>query len=215
MELGDPNSPRFAEVAHLAGVTIDQVAFAIAAELGPAAIGPAEAELDAIAADLGDLGTEPPALRARLLAEHLERRAGFRERLDRDPEALMLDRVVTERRGHPYALAAVHIAVAERCGIQLFGVVSGSMLLVGERNGEEVIVIDPVPGGRVPRHRPAWACPHVVARMLLGAIGTRLEERGDLRRATRVAEMAGMLPLHAARRARDETVLRGLLSRLN
>lgn len=139
----------------------------------------------------------------------------LRRRLDRDPQSLMLDRVVADRAGHPYALAIVYAAVGARCGLSPYPVLAGRALLVADRTDESTVLIDPVPGGRPPRGKPAWACPHVVARFLLGAIGERYEERGDLARAIKTAELAGLLPLHGARRRDDEQVLRALRSRLN
>lgn len=213
--LGNPNSPRFTEVARLTGVSLEQVALAIAGELRPVAAERTRTRLDLIAAELGDLSHLPPATRANALVVHLEERMGLRSRLDRSPDALMLDRVVEHRAGHPYALAIVHAAVGLRCGLEMFPVLAGSALLVGDRGADHTVLIDPVPGGRPPRANPAWVCPHVVARLLLGAIGERYEERGDIVRAIRTAELAELLPLHGARRADDEAVLRGLRAKLN
>ncbi len=127
----------------------------------------------------------------------------------------MLDRVIEERRGHPYALAIIHAAIGSRCGLATFPVLAGSALLIGDREEGRTVLIDPVPGGRPPRGKPSWVCPHVVARLLLGAIGERYEERGDIARAIRTAELAALLPLHGARRRDDEVVLRNLRATLN
>ena len=215
MALGNPNSPRFAEVARLTGVSLEQVALAIAGELRPTDARRATAALDGVAADIGDLSDLPPGERAHVLVTQLERGMRLRCRIDRDPEALMLDRVLKARAGHPYALAIIHAAVGARCGLEAFPVLAGSALLIGDRSEERTVLIDPVPGGRPPRGKPAWVCPHVVARLLLGAIGERYEERGDIARAIRIAELAELLPLHGARRQDDEVVLRGLRARLN
>lgn len=215
MTLGNPNSPRFAEIAQLTGVSLEQVALAISGELHPTATENALTSLDLIASELGDLSHLPPATRANALVAHLEGRLRLRSRLDRDPEALMLDRVIAERCGHPYALAIIHSAVGNRCGLQAFPVLAGNALLIGDREDGQTVLIDPVPGGRPPRGKPSWVCPHVVARLLLGAIGERYEERGDIARAIRTAELTELLPLHGAKRADDETVLRGLRAKLN
>ena len=196
-------------------MSLEQVALAISAELHPTATESSLAALDLIAAELGDLSQLPPANRANALVRHLEGRMRLRARLDRDPESLMLDRVIVERCGHPYALAIIHAAVGARCGLQAFPVLAGSALLIGDREEGRTVLIDPVPGGRPPRGKPSWVCPHVVARLLLGAIGERYEERGDIARAIRTAELAGLLPLHGAKRADDEIVLRGLQAKLN
>jgi len=127
----------------------------------------------------------------------------------------MLDRVVDERAGHPYALAVLHAAVARRCGVQLYPVGCGSKLLLADRGEARTLIIDPVPGGRRLDGELGWLCPHVVAKLLLDAIATRYLERGDIARAIRAGELRLKLPLDPRSRERQHLELKQLKARLN
>lgn len=175
----------------------------------------ATARLDVLANELGDISGLPATIRAQRLVEFLDMRVRLTARPDRDPEALMLDRVIEERAGHPLALAAIYTAVARRCGVQLYPVRCGSMLVLADRGEERTLIIDPVPGGRRLDGELGWVCPHVVAKLLLDAIASRHRERGDIARAIRAAELRLELPLDPRARERDELELRQLRARLN
>jgi regulator of sirC expression with transglutaminase-like and TPR domain len=199
----------------MTGVPLESVALAMAAEFRPVESGRTEARLDLIAAELGCLSGLPVEERARAMLAFLDERVGLRARTDRDPEALMLDRAIDERCGHPYALALIHAAVGRRCGLELFPVLAGRALLLADRGGDRTVVIDPLPGGRTLSCNPGWICPHVVAVMLLDAVGSRYLERGDIARAIRAGELRLELPLDSEARQRHEHELRGLRAHLN
>ena len=213
--LGNPNSPRFAEIVKLTGVPLEQVALAMAGEFRRVDASEALIRLDLIASELGDLAGLSATTRAQSLVEFLDCRVGFTARPDRDPDALMLDRVIEERAGHPLALAIIHAAVARRCGVQLFPVGCGSKLVLADRGEERTVIIDPVPGGRRLEGELGWVCPHVVAKMLLDATAIRHRERGDIARAIRAAELRLQLPLDPRARERHELELRRLRATLN
>jgi regulator of sirC expression with transglutaminase-like and TPR domain len=187
----------------------------MAAEFRHVEAGRALARLDLIAAEVGDLGDARPVLRSRRLIEVLDEQVGFEAAADRDPERLMLDRVLEERVGHPYALAIVYAAVAARAGLKLYPVAAGSSLLLGDRDGDRTIIVDPVPGGRPLDERLGWVCPHVVAKIVLDSVGQRYAERGDIARAIRAAELRLKLPLDPSSRTEHELQLDALRARLN
>lgn len=187
----------------------------MAAEFRHVDVAEATARLDILGAELGDLTHLPPAGRAQRLVGFLDGQVGLRMRPERDPEGLMLDRVLADRSGHPLALAVLHVAIARRSGLELFPVACGDLLLLADRSGDRPVVIDPVPGGRRLDRELGWVCPHVVAKMLLDAIGSLHLERGDLPRAIRAAELRLKLPLDPRTRERHLTALRGLHARLN
>jgi len=199
----------------MTGVPLETVALSMTAELRPVEEGATEVAFDEIASELGDLTWLPDTARARTLLNHIDEQVGMRARTDRDPEALMLDRTVDERRGHPLTLALVHASVGRRCGLDLYPVLAGNALLLADRGAERTVIIDPLPGGRRLSGHPHWICPHVVAVMLLDAIGARYLERGDVARAIRIGEMRLELPLDARARERHRHDLRALRALLN
>jgi Transglutaminase-like superfamily len=173
----------------------------------------ARAGLDRLAAHADGIAKLEPMQRAQALVDLLAKRERFACDRERDPSSLLLDRVVEGRRGHPLALAVVYAAVARRAGVELNPIESVCML--GNPSADPPLAIDPAPRSRPPPRPARWLCPHIVALMLINAIGTRYLMRGDLARAIRAAELRLRLPLAGDardRHAKDLASLRALLN---
>jgi hypothetical protein len=207
--------PSFAELARDEEAPLEDIALEIAAEFTPVAAGAARLDLDRLASGTRYIAELDPTERARLFVEVLARGDGFTSDGDRDPSSLMLDRVLERRVGHPLALAVVYAAVARRAGFELHPIGNESVCMLGDPQADPPVAIDPVPQGR-PLPRPArWLCPHLVALMLINAIGTRYMGRGDLGPAIRAAELRLLLPLSREARERHRQELASLRALLN
>jgi regulator of sirC expression with transglutaminase-like and TPR domain len=195
---------------------LEEVALAIAAEFESVGDELARRRLDRLAEDvnLDGLGEEAGP-RARELTEALGVRAGFTVCDGESPLALMLDRVLETRHGHPLALAILYAAVARRAGLELWLVGDECEVILASPRCEPPVAVDPVPGGRELQHEMRWLCPHMVAFRLINAIGERYLRRGDLARGIRAAELRTQLPLDPAAIARHELALERLRACLN
>jgi regulator of sirC expression with transglutaminase-like and TPR domain len=206
---------RFAELARDEKAPLEDIALEIAAEFAPVAAGAARLDLDRLADGTQYIAELDPTERARLFVEVLARGEGFACDGDRDPGSLMLDRVLERRAGHPLALAVVYAAVARRAGFELHPIGNQSVCMLGDPQADPPLAIDPVPRGR-PLPKPArWLCPHLLALMLINAIGARYMGRGDIGPAIRAAELRLLLPLGRDARARHEQELASLRALLN
>ena len=209
------SAPRLESLVRLTGVPLEEIALAIAGELGSVHAERARAQLDLLASGFDRRALADPEQRAAELLDLLGTRAGFSVEGDLQPASLMLDVVLEFRAGHPLALAIVFAAVARRAGFELYPVGDRRVLLLGDPRPEPAIAIDPVPGGRRPPAQMHWLCPHLVALRLLETLRGRYVNRGDLPRAIRASELAELLPLNAATRERNAIALAALRARLN
>nr|MBP7596786.1 transglutaminase family protein [Candidatus Microthrix sp.] len=103
-------------------------------------------QLDALASRYG---SSDPARLCGLLFD----KDGFQPNLRNyyDPRNSLLDQVLDRRRGIPLSLAALALAVAERCGAPLAGVGMPGHFLLAETHGDDGGVrryFDPFDGGR-------------------------------------------------------------------
>lgn len=200
---------------------LDELALALAAELGDVDAPGALAELDRLGAEAASSAGDEPGEQAEALREVLGRRHGFAgDREDYDnPDNSMLDLVLDRRRGLPILLSVVYVEVARRAGIELSGVGLPGHYVVGHFGQAPPILLDPFAGGtelEAPDSaelRP-WG-PHPTALRMLNNLLGSYQRRGDLSRAIRVAEMRLELPLAEPEQTALGAELRSLQARLN
>ena len=205
----------FDHVLRLPGAQPEDLALAIASEFAPVDPAAAHERLDRLALGLDPIAARPAADRALALVEALAVRRGLGCDLRSGPDALLLDRVLVRRRGHPLALAIVYGAVARRLGFELVTVGVERLAILADPSSTPTVVFDP--SGRMRRPPPAirWLCPHVVGAMMLEGLATRYLERGEIRTSIHALELAMALPLGASARARAQRSLTALRARLN
>jgi regulator of sirC expression with transglutaminase-like and TPR domain len=83
------------------------------------------------------------------LREHLGVQLGFRGDPDRShlPEASLLHRVLTDRRGLPLTLSIVYVAIARRLRVAAYPIGLPGHVVVGIAGGEHPVTLDPFHGG--------------------------------------------------------------------
>lgn len=128
-----------------------------------------------------------------------------------EPDDLLLDRVVERGRGHPALLALIWVEVAARAGMPIAAVGAPGLLLAGHL--EAPLLLDPTRPGVFVRPdlvpvRLRRRCSHEVAFALLDELMDIYALAGDVRSATRAAELRLALPvrgpaLEAVRREAD------------
>ena len=122
----------FDHVLRLPGAQPEDVALAIAAEFEQVDPAAAHERLDRFAAGLGPIGKLPAGERAVALVEELAIRRGLSCQSRVEPDALLLDRVLTRGCGHPVALAITYGAVARRLGWSLLAVGSERQVMLAD-----------------------------------------------------------------------------------
>jgi len=129
-------------------------------------------------------------------------------------EALLLGDVLTQRAGHPSAVALAVAAAAQRAGLAIDVVGHEDRLLLA--HPEATLVVDPAGGeifdGRTLGADLRWRCAHETAATVLDRIAERAERTGDLALALAARAVTLRLPLEESYRAREH---RRLLARLN
>jgi regulator of sirC expression with transglutaminase-like and TPR domain len=204
----------FAELAQTPAPRIEDLALAMAGEVGEVDAAGARAELDRLGAAL----TAAPVDGAEALTTVLGEQEGFagdREHYDH-PDNSMLDVVLRRRLGLPILLSVVYIAAGERAGIAVDGVGLPGHFVVGVGP----VLLDPFNGGvpveaDVPTAaRRPWPATDIAMRMLNNLVGT-YQRRGNLALALTVAELRLVLPASPDLRDTLEGELRALRARLN
>lgn len=210
-------SSEFARLACGACPDLDRFLVALAATLRPVDLTGTLLELDRLALDVGYVADEEPLVQVDALRRAL---GGFAAVPADRLEAVALDRVVRDRRGHATVLAAVHVVVARRCGIPLVYLQAGGRSLVAHAGAREILVLDPAAGGALvpPAELPAEVhrrCAHQIAYHVLTALIAGALDRGDVGLAVRAGELRLELPCDASSRTVLELELGRIRSRLN
>jgi len=117
-------------------------------------IAPYQAQLDAIAADIGArLRPEAGAVEhVRQLSAHLVEELGFhgcRQENFYDPDNSFINRVLERRIGIPITLSAVYLLVARRINMPLYGVSFPAHFLVKYQTEATEFFVDPFGGGQI------------------------------------------------------------------
>lgn len=171
------------------------------------------ARIDELAAPLGELDPEAPALeQAQFLARHLYERCGFHGNIEDyyDPRNSYLTEVVRRRTGIPITLAVLLSAVGRRAGVQVEGIGFPGHFLA-RVGGEGGVLVDPFRGGRALSPRDL---DRLAARML--GDGSRLDEARHLAPVGLRAWVVRMLVnlKHAHERRRDHAAALVVCDRL-
>jgi hypothetical protein len=180
---------RFTEVAAESSPSLEELLLSMAAEFRPVdgahtnrtltRLGTALATTDRLAA-LGDI---------------LGVLMGFRPTRRPGPDALLLDSALRAKAAEPAMLASIYAIAASRAGIPLTVASTGDRWLVAHEHH----VLDPVQTGalltseEIPEHLHP-RIPHEIAHALLTQLTEAYAVQGDLRRATRAAELRLELP---------------------
>lgn len=188
----------FAQLARSGGVAFDRFLLSLAAEFGPVDRAAAQDELDELSRPLFGIVGQPARAAGERIAAVLWRDGGLRPAAG-GIEALMLDRVLRQRRGHPLLLAAVYVEAARRAGVSLRVLSSPQAWFAGLLDDTEVVVIDPAPsigGARFPGRLLLRAhCAHELAYLILGELTRRFRADRRAPEARRAAELRVLLPL--------------------
>jgi len=177
-----------------------QLLLTLASELRPVDTVGIDRELDRLAEPLrrfgGGIRSSTPFAEDDLLAVT----EGFGAVGDDDPEAFLLDAVVSRRAGHPLLLAVVLQEAARRAGFPLLILGSGETWVAGDVRFDPAVLVDP---GR----RAAWPppssppellrvrCSHEVALGVIARLAAAYALQGDMGRAVRAAELRLALPI--------------------
>ncbi len=145
-----------------------------------------------------------PTERAQHIAAVLSREVGVRASGEIDDD-LHLHCVLATRREHPALLAVVYVEAARRAGVELKLFSGGAGWLVGEVEGEWLVVLDPATG-RDPSDPQAvfplrHHCAHELAFCVLSGLAQRFEAAGRALEAGSALELRLELPIdHRLRR---------------
>lgn len=191
------SAPPFAVQAAGRCPGLAELALAVAAEFRPVDHDAALRTLDVLAATLRPAGFGHPLDQCEALSSLLGEVVSAGEG---EPRHLMLDQVLDRGDGHPALLAAIWAEVAQRAGMTVVPVGGPGLLLVAHLEAEPPLVLDPSRPGRIlhPGEVPVRLrrrCSHEVAFTLLDELMDRYALDGDLRRATRAAELRLALPV--------------------
>ncbi|MEX1178501.1 MAG: transglutaminase-like domain-containing protein [Nitriliruptor sp.] len=150
--MSDATRARLAQLVRRNDADLAEAALLVAAEATPdLAIDATLLRLDALADRLrvagfratGDPDVDGPALAAEFVA------LGFRGHGEgqRVPDDALLDRVLDRHVGLPITLAILYVALARRLGVAAFPIALPGHVVVGVRDGERTVVLDPFHGG--------------------------------------------------------------------
>jgi hypothetical protein len=129
---------------------------------------------------------------------------------------LLLDEVLSGRRGHPPILTVLYAIVGRRAGIPLKAACLGCHDVVAHLGALPPLVVAPSAlAAPLPRRGLRVLCAHDSARRVLDQILCASLAGGDLTGAIRAAHLRLALPLAAPVRASLALELRALRARLN
>lgn len=155
------------------GPQLDDLLLALTAEFRPVDTGRARDQLDELSRCLFGLGGLDAAGQAGCVAHALRHELGLRASDSRDPESLLLDRVLERREGHPLLLAVIAVELARRAGAPASVCSAPTQLFVGFGDDASLRLVELThPAGPAPatadvvRHAA-----HAVAFGILGGLG--------------------------------------------
>jgi hypothetical protein len=188
---------------------LDDLAFSLAREFGATDLRPACDALEGLACELMTAAFLSPVEQCTACSLLLGSTARLRPARDYEPAALMVDRVLARREGHPLTLALVYSEVGRKAGIPLWPASDGERFLVAHVGADDLpLVLDPCAGGRrlaldeLPDDL-RWLCPHEVGFELLDLIRDAFELGGDVVSALRAVDLALAVTLPTAEPLRD------------
>lgn len=144
----------FRDELHLSEINVPRAALQFARTLAYPELNVADYmvalhEMSEVAADYVDLSS-PPGDQAAQLAGYLFKKLGFHGNKTQynDPRNSFLNDVMDRRMGIPITLSAIYIDVAQRLGIPAYGIGLPGHFIVGVRDGDSSIWLDPFHDGR-------------------------------------------------------------------
>ena len=196
MEFAGREGEQFGRLAAKANAPLDRLLLAVSAELGEPPAGSPLEQLDELSRPLFGVAELGAVAFTRALVRTLVEDAGFRPG-GSGIDALLLDRVVDSRRGHPVILAAVFAEVARRTGVRLVPVAGAGEWHVGLVDRHELVLVSVA---RVDRCRRGVEglrcyCPHELTCVVLAELARGLEAGDDRVRARHAARLQGLLPV--------------------
>lgn len=219
---------RLSQVVRHAGGDLAEAALLVCCELQPEVDVDVELlRLDAIADSLRarDVLTGDIEEDARALASHLHDELGFTgdEADYHAPRNGLLTTVLDRRRGLPIALSIVYVAVGRRLHLPIFGIALAGHFVVGLKDDDHVVVLDPFNGGEVLSQRQLEDLVRVgsagrieyrramlrpaptptVIRRLLNNLTRDFRAQGDVENALWTVELKALLPHVPASDHRD------------
>jgi len=186
----------FARMAASSRPPVDLILLALADEFGSADSRAALDELDDLARGLFGIAALPVEEAGTRLIAVLRRERGFSVGAPQ-VEALMLDRVIRVRRGHPALLAAVYAEVARRAGVPASLVTVGRDWFVGLEDASDLLLVAPSPfaapvgEGLDVRRR----CTHELAHEVLDDLGRLFRTLGYRSQLAHALRLQELLPL--------------------
>lgn len=201
------------------------LALALGAEFEPLDVDAAQAEVDALAADLVEFRRDCPGDQLRGVAAAVRHRfttLAEPQRIGRDSvlDDLLLHRVLERDAGHALPLTIVAVEAGRRVGIPLGIVGRGREQYLAHAAYAEPCVADLEQrgelidlGGR--EQELGWQCAHQVSALLLNRIAERSERIGNFAWALQAAELRLALPAGGEMRERMERDLQRVRARLN
>ncbi|MDO8186302.1 hypothetical protein Q5424_14400 [Conexibacter sp. JD483] len=201
------------------------LALALGAEFEPLDVDAAQAEVDALAADLLEYRRACPGDQLSGVAATVAQR--FRtlsepQRIGRDSvlDDLLLHRVLDRDAGHALPLTIVAVEAGRRVGIPLGIVGRGREQYLAHAAYADPCVADLAqPGALVDlggrEEELGWQCAHQVSALLLNRIAERSERIGHFAWALQAAELRLALPAGGEMRERMERDLQRVRARLN
>lgn len=201
------------------------LALALGAEFEPLDVDAAQAEIDALAAELVEFRRALPGEQLRGAAAAVAQRfraLGEPQRIGRDSvlDDLLLHRVLERDAGDALPLTVIAVEAGRRVGMPLGIVGRGREQYLAHAAYAEPCAADlALPGELVDlggrEQELGWQCAHQVSALLLNRIAERSERIGHFAWALQAAELRLALPAGGEMRERMERDLQRVRARLN
>ncbi len=178
---------------------------AVATEFGEFDVQDALERVEDLGRALFGMAPKEPSERAQHLSTVLAREIGLRAGDDSEDD-LYLQHVLATRRGHPALLAVAYVEAARRAGVELKLFSWRGGWLVGECDGESLVVLDPATGGCPPEPQAIFPlrhhCAHELAFCVLSQLARRFDAAGRTLEARSALELRLQLPIDQRLRRR-------------
>jgi hypothetical protein len=186
-----PDVAPFIALAREPDPALDDMLLALAAEFRPVDGQLARDQLDDLSRCLFGLDGLDPAGQAGCVAHALRHDLGLRCTQTRDPEALLLDRVLERRAGHPLILAVIAVELARRAGADACVCSAPTRLFAGFGDAPPRLVELTRPAGPAPDR--ATIVRHGAHAVAFGILGGLCEDYAHLPGHSDVAHHAFVL----------------------